>query len=181
MLVVSGCLLLSGAQAQSLGEQARELRQNKPIQTSDRVLTNDDFGRPLLSGMGSDSGDEEKKGEGTSDPSKQTDKTAEKKAGETKESKPEEDLAAKLNDQKQHITQAERELDVLERENKLRASSYYGDAGARLRDPKKFAEDDRKYQADIAAKKKELEESKNKLDDMKEDARKAGVPPSDRD
>jgi hypothetical protein len=180
-LMFSGCLLLGTAQAQSLGETARELRPNRPVQTSDKVLTNDDLGRPLVSGIESDSSDEAKNSEPKSDASKITDKTAEKKAGEVKESKSEEDLAAKLSDQKQQITQAERELDVLERENKLRASSYYGDAGARLRDPKKFAEDDRKYQADIAAKQKELEQSKSKLDDMKEEARKAGLPASDRE
>lgn len=177
--IISGCLLVSAAEAQSLGEQARELRQNRPTQTSDKVLTNDDLGTLLVS-QESKSSDETKESGVTPDP-KTMDKAAEKKSGEAKETKPEEELPAKLNDQKQQIAQTERELDILQRENKLRASSYYGDAGARLRDPKKFAEDDRKYQSEIAAKQKELEESKNKLDDMKEEARKAGLPPSDRE
>ena len=70
---------------------------------------------------------------------------------------------------------SERELDVMQRENKLRTADYYGDAGTRLRDAKKFTDDDRKYQDDIAAKQKALDDAKTKLDQTREEARKAGA------
>jgi hypothetical protein len=70
----------------------------------------------------------------------------------------------------------QRELDVSEREGRLRAAAYYADAGVMLRDQSKFAEDSRKNQEEIDSKKHELETAKQKLDDMEEQARKAGVP-----
>ena len=78
---------------------------------------------------------------------------------------------------KKEIAQLERELDVMQRENKLRAASFYADAGTRLRDEKKYAEEDRKYQDDIAKKQEALTAARQKLDDLKESARRAGVPP----
>jgi len=57
----------------------------------------------------------------------------------------------------------------------VRASSYYGDAGNRLRNPQKYADDDRKYRDDIAAKQKAVSDAKTELENMKEQARKAGA------
>ncbi|MGH8631617.1 MAG: hypothetical protein ACREU7_12760, partial [Burkholderiales bacterium] len=65
-----------------------------------------------------------------------------------------------------------------ERENKLRAASYYGDAGSRLRDEGKYAADDRKYQAEANDKKAAIAAAKQKLEDMREELRKAGKPAS---
>ncbi|HWC16029.1 MAG TPA: hypothetical protein VG498_03415, partial [Terriglobales bacterium] len=59
-----------------------------------------------------------------------------------------------------------------------RASNYYGDAGTRLRNESKYVEDDRKSREAIAAKQKQLDDAKTKLEQMKDDARKAGASPS---
>ena len=59
---------------------------------------------------------------------------------------------------------------------RLRAAAFYADAGNQLRDEKKWAEDQRKYQSDMEGKQKELEEAKQKLVDLQEEGRKAGVP-----
>jgi len=53
---------------------------------------------------------------------------------------------------------------------------YYADAGAMLRDSGKFAEDSRKLQAEIDTKTQALADAKQKLTDLQEEARKAGVP-----
>lgn len=82
----------------------------------------------------------------------------------------------KLADQKKEITQLQRELDVAEREARLRAAAYYADAGVQLRDQARFAEDTRKAQTEIDTKKQALADAKQKLEQMQEDARKAGVP-----
>ena len=57
----------------------------------------------------------------------------------------------------------------------MRSSNYYGDAGNRLRNPQKYAEDDRKSRDDMAAKQKAIDEAKTELENMREEARKAGA------
>ena len=63
----------------------------------------------------------------------------------------------------------------MERESRLRAAAYYADAGVMLRDQAKFAEDSRKSQDEINGKKQALEAAQQKLGDMQEQARKAGL------
>ena len=61
-------------------------------------------------------------------------------------------------------------------EARLRAAAYYGDAGTMLRDQAKYAEDTRKSQAEIDGKKQALDAAQQKLSDLQEQARKAGLP-----
>ncbi len=56
------------------------------------------------------------------------------------------------------------------------AAAYYGDAGTMLRDQAKFAEDTRKEQDEINTKKQALDAAQQKLEDLQEQARKAGLP-----
>jgi hypothetical protein len=86
-----------------------------------------------------------------------------------------EDWTRKIEEQKKEIATLQRELDILQREQRLRAAAFYGDAGTQLRDQAKFAEDSRKEQADIDAKKQALSEAQQKLTDLQEAARKAGA------
>jgi hypothetical protein len=81
-----------------------------------------------------------------------------------------------IAEQKKNISLLERELDVLQREYRLRVASYYADAGNSLRDPKKWAEDSRNYQQQVEQKNTELAAAREKLEDTRERARKAGVP-----
>ena len=69
----------------------------------------------------------------------------------------------------------QRELDIAQREAKLRAAALYGDAGTMLRDQAKFAEDSRKEQDEINTKKQALDAAQQKLADLQEQARKAGL------
>jgi hypothetical protein len=86
-----------------------------------------------------------------------------------------EDWTSKIEEQKKEIATLQRELDILQREQRLRAAAFYGDAGTQLRDQAKFAEDSRKEQAEIDAKKQALAEAQQKLEDLQEAARKAGA------
>lgn len=81
-----------------------------------------------------------------------------------------------INDQKKEVSQLERELNVAQREAGLHNAVYYADAGAMLRDSAKFADESRKLQAEIDTKTQALADAKQKLADLQEDARKAGVP-----
>ncbi len=82
----------------------------------------------------------------------------------------------KMTAQKDSIDLAARELDVLTREYQLRAAAMYADVGNRMRNATQWDKEEAEYKQKIADKAKAVEEAKQKLDDMKEQARKAGVP-----
>ena len=83
----------------------------------------------------------------------------------------------KIDAQKEQIDLLARELDVLQREYQLRAAAMYGDAGNRLRNQGDWDKQDAQYKQQIADKQKALDEAKEKLDDLQEQARKAGATP----
>ncbi|MGA9388988.1 MAG: hypothetical protein WBV69_00950 [Candidatus Sulfotelmatobacter sp.] len=82
----------------------------------------------------------------------------------------------RLVEQKNAIDLAQRELDVLQREYELRAAVMYADVGNRLRNQTQWDKEDADYKQKIADKQKAVEDAKQKLIDLEEDARKAGVP-----
>ena len=82
----------------------------------------------------------------------------------------------KLAAQKNSIDLASRELDVLQKEYQLRAAAMYADVGNRLRNSTQWDKEDADYKQKIADKQKAVEDAKQKLDDMQEEARRAGVP-----
>ena len=87
----------------------------------------------------------------------------------------------KIKAQQQAIELANRELDVAQREYKLRAAAMYGDVGNRLRNSADWDKQDAQYKQQIDDKQKAVEDAKQKLEEMEEDARKAGVPSSYRE
>lgn len=163
---------LAAAQ-QSLGDAAREARKNKPPEPTTKVVTNDDFGRPWVS--------EKPDSPAASDAAAKSDADKDKQKAEKKKTSVEEQAELdkqwreRISAQNEKISVLERELDVLQRENRLRASNYYGDAGNRLRNPQKYADDERKYRDDIATKQKAIDDAKTELENMREQARKAGA------
>lgn len=86
------------------------------------------------------------------------------------------DWKQRLSDQKSQVDLLSRELDVEQREYKLRTASMYGDAGERLRNEANWDKQDKQYQQDLAAKQKILQDAKQHLDDLQDNARKSGVP-----
>jgi len=87
----------------------------------------------------------------------------------------------KLSAQKDQIGLLTRELDVLQREYQIRAAAMYADVGNRLRNSSSWDKQDGDYKQQIADKQKAVDDAKQKLDDMDEEARKAGVPSSMRE
>jgi PAS domain-containing protein len=84
----------------------------------------------------------------------------------------------KLSAQKDAIDLAGRELDVTQREYQLRSAAMYADVGNRLRNSAEWDKEDAQYKQQIADKQKAVEDAKQKLEDLQEAARKAGVPSS---
>jgi hypothetical protein len=150
---------------QSLGEAARQQRQAKKP-AANKVYTNDDFAAAPAAA-----------GEAVAAKTEKTDQTEKAEAAPKADdrAKKTEELKAKVDAQKKTITQLERELDLAQREYRLKVAVYYADAGNSLRDSKKWAEDDRRQRAEIESKKKALDDAKKKLADIQEQARKSGI------
>ena len=82
----------------------------------------------------------------------------------------------KISEHQHQVDLVSRELDVMQREYQLRAAAFYADAGNRLRNQGTWDKEDAQYKKQLDAKQKELATAKTELDDLKEQARKAGVP-----
>jgi hypothetical protein len=90
------------------------------------------------------------------------------------------DWKTKIATQKDQINLMSRELDVAQREYRLRAAAMYADAGNRLRNSASWDKEDAGYKQQIAQKQKAVDDGKQRLEAMQEEARKAGVPSSAR-
>jgi colicin import membrane protein len=164
--------------AQTLADSARAAQKNKRTNSAtNKVYTNDSLGFHAPSDASAKSDADAKKSDkpdAKADAKSDTDADdadpaeAKKKAAE--------DLKQRYEKQKAELATLQRELDILTRENKLRGATFYADAGNRLRNEQKYAEDDRKYQADVASKKKAIDDATAALDKMKEEGRRTGVP-----
>jgi hypothetical protein len=91
------------------------------------------------------------------------------------------DWKKKIADQKASVDLQSRELDVMQREYRLRAVAVYSDAGNRLRNSASWDKEDKQYKEQIGAKQKALDAAKQQLADLQEKARRAGVPSKDRE
>lgn len=183
-LVMVITLLAGACWAQSLPEAARASRQGKKAAT--KVYTNDDIpeSRQLEdadSASGTDSAQNSQDEQSGDQETDAADKQSAKKQSATK-GKASADQAERLkqfkrdaDEQHKKIADLEREINLMEREHKLRVAAYYADAGTQLRDSKKWFEEERTYQSDLEAKKKDLADAKQKLEDIREQSRKAGV------
>jgi hypothetical protein len=180
--VFAGLLALpAAAQQEPLGDYARSVRkekvEEKPVPAA-RTFDNDNLPKDdALSVVGPAAEAAPQDGQATgAQPA--PDKEAASAAAEQKKY---DGWKAKIADQKQQIDLLSRELDVLQRESRLRAAAFYSDAGNRLRNSAAWDKEQRQYQDQIAQKQKAVDDAKKQLDDMQEQARKAGVPASMRD
>lgn len=198
----------SSSNGSTLGDYARHIRKDSGAAAKPKVFDNDNLPKSdKLSIVGTArpaaEAASEAKPEDTSAPAA---KAGDSKSGEAKgDSKPaaEEKNAAnatgstaadqaakeaawkqwgdKLAGQKDQIDLLSRELDVLQREYQIRAAAMYADVGNRLRNSTDWDKQDAQYKQQIADKQKAVDEAKQKLEDMQEEARKAGVPSSIRE
>jgi len=176
------------AQAQegpSLGELARQARRQKPAPApGERVYDNENLpGKAVISTVGS--ADAAKPADQSQNQNQANSDDASKSKNATPSAedhkKANQEWSGKIGQQKEEISRLERELNVLQRESQIHAAVNYADVGSRLANNAKYAEQDRQYQDQIAAKQKALDDARQKLADMQEEARKAGVPASSRD
>ncbi len=173
-LVLAG-LWTATAAAQSLGEVARQQRAQKPpTPVNVKVYTNDNL--PTSGGLS-------EVGQPAPSPSPASAKATAavekaEKASTEERTRLEAEWRAKFAEQKKNIAQMQRELDNLIRENKLRQRAHFYNANEQLQRSAEFAAANQRYEAEIAEKQSSLDQAKQKLEDMKEDLRKAGLPAS---
>lgn len=182
LIAIVSLLLLgvSGGTAQSLGDYARKARKNKPEPTStSRYFDNDNLpANEPLSVVGPP-------------PSSDTANTGSAQgarlaagnpaAAAAERQKTADEWKQKIDSQNEKINGLSRELDLEQREYRLRAAAMYGDAGSRLRNAAQWDKEDAQYKSDVDGKQKAIEAARQELDDMQEQARKAGIVQKEKD
>ena len=185
---------------ESLGQYARQIRKEPDAKAKPKVFDNDNLPKTdKLSIVGTPAAPPSDKSEEAKEPKPEESAAQGTKAGA--EAKPAGDKTAaegatkapddeaarqaaikqwtdKLTAQKQQIDLLGRELDVVQREYQIRAAAMYADAGNRLRNQADWDKQDAQYKQQIADKQKSLEEAKQKLADLQDQARRAGMPNS---
>jgi hypothetical protein len=176
-LIVGGLLILPlAAQTESLGDYARHVRKEKSTEPpATKTFTNDNLPKDdTLSVVGKP--EPAPTARTPVEPAEKTDAKAPASAAD--QQKANDQWKQKISGQKDQIDLLSRELDVLQREYRLRAAAFYADAGNRLRNAGAWDKEDAQYKQQIADKQKALDAAKKQLDDMQEQARKAGAPSS---
>ena len=190
-VVLAGVLgTLAGAQSQPLGDYARTVRKdekkesvkkydNDNLPTTDKIsivgnTTESTGAEDANPGAAANSAPPEG-GTTASTPESQP-QPADKTADSSDAQKTNDGWKKKISDQQAKIDLLSRELDVTQREYRLRAAAFYADAGNRLRGSGTWDKEDAQFKQQIAQKQKAIDDAKKALDDFKEQARKAGVP-----
>jgi hypothetical protein len=199
LLIAVFAVFVAGSQAQSLGEAARKARKEKAAPSpAQKVYTNENLPSGPLSVATVNDEEKPRPQENADGEAMPSEASPEAGAGSSErqqdgaataaDSSPggggKQDYSAwqtRIAEQKNKVQLLERELGVLEREYRLRIAVFYADAGTRLRDDRKFADGDRQYKSDLETKKSALAAAKQQLEDIREEARKAGVPASVRE
>jgi hypothetical protein len=188
MLAGVAVVLAGAQQSDSLGDYARSVRKEKKQDATAKKFDNDNLphgdklsvvGNPASSDQ-PDGGTANSSNASNGDNAADAEKKTESK-GDADKQKEFDDWKDKIAAQKGQVDLLTRELDVLQREYRIRAATFYADAGNRLRNAGDWDKEDTQYKQQIADKQKALDESKQKLDDMQEEARKSGVPSSMRE
>jgi hypothetical protein len=206
IVLLAAFLALAAAQSDSLADSARAARKAKDKKETPRKFDNDNLPKTdKLSVVGKPEPQPwEKSAEQASQSKSESEAKPEAKSEEKSEAQPEaehgdshekpadgdeakegqaknQQWKDKIADQSHQVDLLTRELDVMQREYQLRAAAFYADAGNRLRNQGAWDKEDAQYKKQLDAKQKELATAKQELEGLKEQARKAGVPPGMRD
>lgn len=185
--IAIGTLLLAGiggASAQSLGDYARSARKNKvEPTTASRHFDNDNLPTDQKVSVVGPSPDATTAQGGTVADATQAKNmtTSTPAAAAADRAKNADEWKKKLDTQKEKLDGLNHELDLDQREYRLRTAGYYADAGARLRDAAQFDKDGADHKTDIEQKQKAIDAAKQQLEELQEQARKAGAQDKSKD
>jgi chromosome segregation ATPase len=193
ILLACGTIAFAQADSQSLGDYARSVRKSKSAKPEPKkVYDNDNLpSQGVVSVVGNatddSAADKDSAQAGDDKAASQDQGSSAKKKDEPqiKEGQPaaerEKAIDAwkeKLSAQKDTIAQLSHELDLLQREYRVKAAEFYADTARRTQNPTGFAKDDADYKKRIADKQQAVDAAKAKLSEMQDEARKDGAPSS---
>jgi hypothetical protein len=173
MAIVTLILLgVGAAAAQSLGDYARTVRKNKPDTTpTSKVYDNDNLPTTeTLSVVGPAPADS--KSAGAPKPAAVDAATARQQTADA--------WKEKLDKQKEKIASLNHELDIDQRELQLHAAAVQTNPSVSVRDVQ-FNKDEAQYKSDLEAKQKALDAAHQEMDDLQDQAHKAGVAQNEKD
>ena len=183
--ITIGVLLLlgTGAFAQSLGEVARSNRKGKAHQSAaNHQYDNDNLPKTehlsvvgpapaVTATAGNPAGDTTAQDQAAA----QAASTTDRKAAAEERQRAADEWKNKIEDQKQKVDSLSHELELTQREYRLRAVAMYSDAGNRLRNAATWDKEDADFKKQLEEKQKAVDAAKQDLDNLTEQARKAGV------
>jgi hypothetical protein len=177
MIMTGFTVSFSGAQADSLGDYARSVRKEKKAENV-KQFDNDNLPKTDKLSVVGQQPEETTPDVAAQNPDDNQAAKPDDKAPTSAEEKQKanDEWKQKIDDQKSKVEMASRELDVMQREYRLRAAAMYADAGNRLRNAGSWDKEDEQYKKQIADKQKALDDLKQQLEDTQEKARKSGVP-----
>jgi len=193
MAIVAVLLLAASASsAQSLGDAARAARKNKADSSptvrhfdNDNLPVNDTLSivgpEPVAAtGAAASTKDTAANKDTNSKDVNKDQKPADSATAAAERQKNADDMQKKLAEQQQKIDGLNHEINLDQREDRLRAAAFYGDAGNRLRNSADWQKQQTQSKNDAEAKQKALDEAKQQYDEMQEKARKAGIKQQDK-
>lgn len=176
-LMALGTLLLlgvSGAPAQSVADAAKAARKNKTeTAPASRHFDNDNL--PTTDGLSVVGPAPAADAKATNDVKDSSDSSA-----TADKQKAADQLQEKLAKQKAKVDGLNHDVDLDQRELRLRAAAMYADPTIRTRNLN-WDKEDAQYRSDLEAKQKALDDARQQLDEMQDQAHKAGVTPRDGD
>lgn len=187
-MVIATLLLLGigGAAAQSLGDYARAARKDKAEPSSishhydnDNLPTN----QPLSVVGPPPAAEADAVPEAGDAKSKSSDKAApvNPAAAAAERQKTEEEWKKKIDSQQAKIDSLNHDLDLQQREYRLRVATQYDSQGNRIQNAGQWGKEDAQYRSDAEAKQKALEAARQELNDLQDQAHKAGVAEKEKD
>jgi hypothetical protein len=185
-MVIATLLLLgiSGAAAQSLGDYARAVRKDKaePSSTS-RHYDNDNLptSQPLSVVGPPPAADTNAAPEAEDAKPKSSEKAAAANPADAERQKAAEDWKTKIDEQQKKLDSLNHDLDLAQREYRLRVATQYDSEGNRIQNAGQWGKEDAQYRTDTEAKQKAIETAQQELNDVQDQAHKAGIVEKDKD
>jgi hypothetical protein len=185
-MVIATLLLLgiSGAAAQSLGDYARAVRKDKaePSSTS-RHYDNDNLptSQPLSVVGPPPAADTNAAPEAEDAKPKSSEKAAAANPADAERQKAAEDWKTKIDEQQKKLDSLNHDLDLAQREYRLRVATQYDSEGNRIQNAGQWGKEDAQYRTDTEAKQKAIEAAQQELNDVQDQAHKAGIVEKDKD
>ena len=185
-MVIATLLLLgiSGAVAQSLGDYARAVRKDKaePSSTS-RHYDNDNLptSQPLSVVGPPPAADANAAPEAGDAKPKSSEKASAANPADAERQKAAEDWKTKIDEQQKKLDSLNHDLDLAQREYRLRVATQYDSEGNRIQNAGQWGKEDAQYRTDTEAKQKAIETAQQELNDVQDQAHKAGIVEKDKD